>query len=225
MFRRSLMRGCTLTNVSSQPRDLAEMYVAQMTPRPALSTEWTALRSASKSLCWDAKFLTSDLKWLAVSSVMRPRQTRVRVPPSETVCSIINLQCGEKTACFSMVSPILLSKLPATTCRAPSNIKRTRAQKRIIGARRPVIHVTNNQVRYSDDRGTVANFGAVIPSAARSASACLSDVRLQKIEHSTLAQIFRVSFRVLRGGKHPMRGERDELKYLSAETTGDTPSE
>jgi hypothetical protein len=53
----------------------------------------------------------------------------VRVPPSETVCSIINLQCGEKTACFSTVSPILASKLPATTCRAPSNVKAQKSPK------------------------------------------------------------------------------------------------
>ena len=91
MFKRSLMCGRTLTNVRSQPRDLEEMEVVTMMPRPALSIEWTALRSASKSLCWDAKFLTSDLKCGAVSTVIRPRQTKVNVPSREMLCSMVRL--------------------------------------------------------------------------------------------------------------------------------------
>jgi len=83
-----------------------------MIPRPALSTEWTALRSASKSLCWDAKFLTSDLKWVAGSSVMRPRQTRVKVPSGETLCPMVKPWSGAEAGFVDIQKPPKRSNSP-----------------------------------------------------------------------------------------------------------------
>jgi hypothetical protein len=86
-----------------------------MLPRPALSTKWTALRSARKSLCWDTRLWTSDLKWVAVSSVMRPRQTRVRVPSGETLCSIVNVKSGEGTGFVDIkITPLKQLRSPPT---------------------------------------------------------------------------------------------------------------
>src|SRR5215470_4343707 len=75
-----------------------------MMPRPALSMEWTALRSASKSLCWDAKFLTSDLKCEAVSSVIRPRHTKVKVPSGQIFCTMVR-PCSGPEAGFDIQIP------------------------------------------------------------------------------------------------------------------------
>src|SRR6516165_1002603 len=96
MSSRSLRREFTLTSIRSQPWDKAKMYVPRMLPRPSLSTKSMPPRSAFKNRCFGARVLISDLKWSAVSVVMRPRQTRVGVPPSEAVCSIINLPRNER---------------------------------------------------------------------------------------------------------------------------------
>lgn len=68
--------------------------------------------------------------------------------------------------------------------------------------RRPVIAFANNQARYSDDRGAVANFAAIIPIPTHSTFARQPDVPRQLIDITRVVCTVRETVRIQEGGVH-----------------------